>query len=78
MTPNTFRTRRVRATVVDLLPRFGIAYCSDDLHSWAVTKSTRSLNGSRFETLRLGQLVHLDLIQVEDAEVVSSFNPLPD
>lgn len=78
MSLNTTPTRNVRATVVDVLPHFGLADCSDGRHSWAITKSTQSRSSGAFEALQPGQPVTLELLRVDDAEVVSAFSPLAD
>lgn len=66
--------RRIRATVLEVLPITGLAYVADEgTGTWAITKSTQ---GVGLDTLRQGQLVELTIRDDSDYSLVSGYTPL--
>lgn len=65
---------QVSATVVEVLPKVGLAYLEgDDARSWTVTKTTR---GTGLHTLQPGKRVRLTVQQHSDFSIVSGYAPL--
>ena len=66
--------RRIRGTVLEVLPVTGLAYVKDEgAGTWAITKSTR---GVGLDTLRQGQRVELTISDYDDCALVSGYAPL--
>jgi hypothetical protein len=62
------------ATVVEVLPRFGIGYFIDDeKRTWPVTRSTE---GPGLDMLEAGQRATLTLAHHADFTTVSDYSPL--
>jgi hypothetical protein len=65
---------KLTATVVEVLPKFGIGYFVDDEHrTWPVTRNT---DGPGLENLQAGQRATLTLVHHVDFTTVSDYSPL--
>ena len=67
------QSRQVKVTVHEVLPQTGLAYVADDERSWAITRSTP---GAGLDRLQPGMAVHVTLMHVEGAEIVSAYATL--
>jgi len=66
--------RRIRATVLEVLPMTGLAYVADEgTGTWTITKSTQ---GVGLDTLRQGQRVELTIRDDNEYSIVSGYAPL--
>lgn len=62
------------ATVVEVLPRLGLAYaCDDEGRSWGITGATK---GAGLLTLRPGKRVDLTIDHHEDCSLVASYRAI--
>lgn len=66
-------SRKVKGTVVEVLPTTGLAYLADDNQAhWAVTRSTRGIG---LDALRPGQRLDLTVKDFADFAVVTEYGP---
>lgn len=74
MSPAPANRSVVVATAQEVLPKFGLAFLTDDQDmSWTVTRSTQ---GPGLGTLREGQRVRLTLDHHPRFSVVRTYDPL--